>query len=157
MSDTLRILLLMLIVSTVTVLACYWCYRRIRKHWTTIVSQMSAMLGFGDASENDWDRGEILCRVIGSTSGFLIAEYLVLWITIGIASDGLEGLHYEVFFSLWYVVISSLDGIFGIVGAIGVLCGTIFGVHQDLQSRRLATLAGLGIFGSKFGLGLRFD
>jgi hypothetical protein len=118
---------------------------------------MRDVLGGGDASVNDWDGGEIWYCVLGGTLRFLIAEYIVLSITIGLTVDGLNGLGYELFFSLWYAVDSSMESLLGIVGMIGVICGTIYGVHQDLQSHRLATLAGMGICGILIGLGIRFD
>lgn len=84
-------------------------------------------------------------------------EYAVLWITICAAAKGFGGLSLSSFFSLWLLLIAGLDSVLGIVGVVGIVCSTVFGVLQDLPEHRIKALAALGLFGIVLGLGLRFD
>lgn len=84
-------------------------------------------------------------------------EYVVLWIAICTAAQGFRGISVSSFFSLWLVVIAGLDSVLGIIGGVGIVCSTVFGVLQDLPEHRIKALAALGLFGIIFGLGLRFD
>jgi len=109
-----------------------------------------------DASVDDWDRVSLLYRVPSHTVGFLVLEYFVLWITIGVSGDGFRALDFESFFGLWLGVIAGLDSIIGILGVIGIVCATVYGVHQELPVLRIKTLAAIGLCGVMIGLGIRF-
>jgi hypothetical protein len=110
-----------------------------------------------EACVDDWDQASLLYKVPSSTIGFLAAEYVFLWLTICIAADGFGALSIESFFSLWLGVIAGLYSILGIFGFVGIICATVYGVHQDLPELRIRTLAVCGVFGILVGLGLRFD
>ena len=109
------------------------------------------------ASVDEWDRASLLYRVPSNTIGFLVLEYFVLWVTICTAAKGLRGLSVSNFFSLWLGVITGLYSVLGIIGFVGIVCSTVFGVHQDLPEHRIKTLVVVGLFGVILGLGLRFD
>ena len=89
--------------------------------------------------------------------GFLLIEYILLWIAIGVAAEGLNGLSFSSVFSLWHTFLGGLDSLPGLIGAVGILIGTVYGVFQDLPEHRLRVLGVLSGFGVLVGLGLRFD
>ena len=110
-----------------------------------------------DATVNEWDQASLLYRVPSNTIGFLVLEYIVLWLTVCTAAEGVGGLSIWSFCSLWLRVIAGLYSILGIIGFVGIVCSTVFGVCQDLPEHRIKALAAVGLFGIVLGLGLRFD
>ena len=62
----------------------------------------------------------------------------------------------ENFFGLWLGVIAGLTSMIGTIGVIGIICATVYGVHQELPVLRIKTLAAIGLFGVMIGLGLRY-
>ena len=157
MLDEIVIVAQVVVVSAALVLEGFGVYRLIGRNWGAITSFVREAYRPADASDRDWDRAPIVYRVPGSTIAFLCLEYLVLWITIGFAADGISGLGIDEFFSLWYSFVSGLDGFLGIVGVLGTVCATVYGVHQDPPEQRYATLGVLAVFGVLIGLDLRFD
>lgn len=109
------------------------------------------------APADEWDHPSIVYRVLSSTIGFLALEHVVLWLTIFPAAHGFRGLNIEGLFCVWLGVIAGFESIPGIIGVVGIVCATVYGVHQDLPEHRFKTLFALGVCGILIGLGLRLN
>jgi hypothetical protein len=158
LKDTTVIILTVAACSTALVAGVISVYKPVIKLWHRYSPHVGNLLHRSkDATVDAWDQASLLYRVPSNTIGFLLLEYIVLWLTVGTAGKGLGGLSISSFFSLWLGVIAGLDSILGIIGFVGIVCSTVFGVHQDLPEHRIKTLAAVGLFGVILGLGLRFD
>lgn len=116
--------------------------------------KLGPLMARREASVDDWDRAALIYRIPGNTVGFLALAYLVLWLTIGMA--GREEMSLESIFAVWCFVLGGLDSGLGIVGVVGIVCATVYGVHQDLPNHRMRALGAIGFFGILIGLGDRF-
>ena len=158
MNETAAISLAIVGCATALVVGVIAFFKPVTRLWHGYSSLVGNLLRRStDATDAEWDRASLLYRVPSSIVGFLMLEYIVLWITACTAAEGFRGLSISSFFSLWLVVVAGLDSFLGIIGVVGVVCLTVFGVLQDLPEHRIKTLGALGVFGIIFGLGFRFD
>jgi len=142
--------------TTALVLGAIALYEPVKKLLRRLSPQVGELCKGKDATIEDWDRASLLYRVPSNTVGFLMLEYVVLWVSIGLAAQGFGGLYVDSFFWLWLSVIAGLDSMIGIIGVVGIVCATVYGVHQELPVLRIKTLAAIGLFGVMIGLGLRY-
>ena len=158
MNETAAIILAIVACATALVVGVIGFFKPATRLWHGYSPLVGNLIRRSkDATGDEWDRASLLYRVPSNVVAFLILEYVVLWVFICTAAEGFRGLSLSSFFSLWLVLIAGLDSVLGIVGVVGVVCSTVFGVLQDLPEHRIKTLAALGVFGIIFGLGLRFD
>jgi hypothetical protein len=153
--ETAIILIVIGLVTVLALLSAIALYEPVRKLVLKHSPQLRELSKGKDATIADWDPASLLYRVPTSTLGFLMLEYIVLWVSIGGTTNSFGGLSVEGFFGLWYTVIFGLNSIMGIIGVAGIVCATVYGVHQDLPVLRMKTLAAIGLFGVMIGLGLR--
>lgn len=125
-----------------------YCY----KNWSRIRFSALRMIRGNDASIDDWDRASYVYRIPSSTLGFLVAEYLVLWLSIEIPALGGGFFSIEAFASVWAAFIFGLDSALGMIGVVGVVICTVFGFCQDFPPTRLKTLGVIAVFGVLIGI-----
>ena len=156
MKEETVITLMVIGCTTALVLGTLALYEPVQRLVLRLFPQLRELFKGKDATIDDWDRASLLYRVPLNTVGFLMLEYLVLWVTIVLAAQGFDGLNVENFFGLWLGVIAGLTSMIGTIGVIGIICATVYGVHQELPVLRIKTLAAIGLFGVMIGLGLRY-
>ena len=156
MKEETVITLMLIGCTTASVLGTLALYEPVQRLVLRLFPQLRELFKGKDATIDDWDRASLLYRVPLNTVGFLMLEYLVLWVTIVLAAQGFDGLNVENFFGLWLGVIAGFTSMIGTIGVIGIICATVYGVHQELPVLRIKTLAAIGLFGVMIGLGLRY-
>jgi hypothetical protein len=152
MNDTFIMILLLAGCIAVTMLGYGICHF-IRHDTARFRRMIDLVVGGPQPSIKDWDRSTFLYRIPCGIFTFLTIEYVLLWLTIGLVGEGrveIEGLA-----SLLYQIVLGMDKLFGVIGAIGIVITTIFGIYDNFPPFRFKTLGIIVASGILIGLGER--
>ena len=90
MKEETVITLMLIGCTTASVLGTLALYEPVQRLVLRLFPQLRELFKGKDATIDDWDRASLLYRVPLNTVGFLMLEYLVLWVTIVLAAQGFE-------------------------------------------------------------------
>lgn len=137
-------------------LISYFIYKLVR--WFLPKLHCNWLLKITENNDSrNWDTADLIHQVPSSFLGFLITEYIVVWLGVGLIGGGHHVFSMRAFFGTWLYVLSGFESAMGCIGVLGIFICTILGLYKDFPPTRLKILASIFLFSVLTGYGIRFS